>query len=407
MKVIVVGGGPAGLMAAGTASRTGADVTLLEKNEKVGKKLYITGKGRCNITNTCENSPFLDNIIHNSKFLLSAEKKFDYSSVIEFFDEYGLETKVERGGRVFPVSDKASDVTKALLKFCSNVRIQLNTKVNGIEIKDGKVAAVNTDKGFFSCDKAIIATGGISYPLTGSTGDGYNIAKKLGHNIVKPKPALVPILITESKDIYSLQGVSLKNVSVTAVLSNGKSITEFGEMLFTDRGVTGPLILTLSSKINESVVKYLSLNLKPALTREVLDKRLLREFEQNKNRDFKNSLGELLPNSLIELVISRSEIGADTKVNQITVAGRTKLIDTLQDLRLYGVKLADVAVGIVTAGGINVNEVNPKTMESKIVSGLYFAGEVLDVDGLTGGYNIHIALATGNAAGSAAGGDNA
>ena len=399
MKVVVIGGGPAGLMAAGTAKNNGAEVVLLEKNEKVGKKLYITGKGRCNLTNSCKNSGFFDNIVHNPKFLYSSYNSFDYEALLEFCRKYGLSVKEERGGRVFPASDKASDVTKTLVAYCKGVDIRLNTKVKRLVIDDAKVVGVDTDDGIIYCDRAIIACGGLSYPITGSTGDGYSLAKAVGHMIVEPKPALVPLITNKVEQVQELEGLSLKNVSVTAVLTDGKSVTEFGEMLFTSNGISGPLVLTLSSKINEKKVDYLSINFKPALSEDVLDKRLVREFTENANKALKNILGNLLPKSLIERVIERAGLSADVKANAITGDERKSLLKTLQDYRLYSFNLAGVSAGIVTAGGISTKEINPKTMESKIIKNLYFAGEVIDVDGLTGGYNIHIALCTGVAAG--------
>jgi len=407
VKIVIVGAGPAGLMAAGAAKAHGAEIIVLEKNEKAGKKLYITGKGRCNITNSCESSTFFDNVIHNSKFLYSAINNFDYNDCINFFETNGLKTKTERGGRVFPVSDKASDVTKSLLAYVTHnaitqqrttVDIKYNTQVKELIAEKNIIKGVRTNQGDILGDAVIIATGGKSYPGTGSTGDGYILAKSAGHTVVDIKPALVPIT-TDMKDIESLQGLALKNVEVTAVTKDG-NFTEFGEMLFTDRGISGPIVLTLSSRINETETEYVSINLKPAISADTLDKRLLRDFSSNLNKQIRNSLDELLPKSLIPIIIGKSGIKPDTRVNQITAEQRSALIAAITDFRLYGVKPGSINEAIVTAGGVSTKEINPKTMESKLVKGLYFAGEVIDVDGLTGGYNIHIALATGKAAGT-------
>ncbi len=392
-KVAVIGGGPAGMMAAITAASYGAKVTLYEKNEKLGKKLFITGKGRCNLTNACDISSFFENVARNPKFLFSAVNSFTNEDTCTFFEENGLKLKEERGKRIFPLSDKSSDVIKTLEKVLAknNVEIKLNANITSLDDIDA--------------DSIIVATGGLSYPSTGSTGDGYNFAKAIGHEIIKPIASLVPIICKESF-IDELEGLSLKNIRAF-VKENEKIIHEdFGEMLFTKNGVSGPLILTISSvigrKLSENKNYTLHLDLKAALSNEQLDARILRDFKENQNKDFKNSLGKLLPNKLIPVIINLSGIDPNKKINLITKEERERLVSLLKDFSLEIDKLEGFNQAVITSGGVNIKEINPKTMESKFKSNIYFAGEVLDVDAYTGGFNIQIAISTGVAAGKAA-----
>ena len=392
------------MMAAIRAAENSAEVILFEKNNRLGKKLSITGKGRCNLTNSAEISEVIKNIPGNGKFLYSALKNFSTADTINFFESLGLKTKIERGGRVFPESDNAAEVIEVLTKKLAllNVDVRLNSKVTEI-ISDGKkILGVEVDKKFFDADKIILATGGKSYPATGSTGDGFIFAKKLGHTVKKIFPALVPLEVEEDF-IKILQGLSLKNVRVT-LNADGKKITEiFGEMLFTHFGISGPIILTLSGQIakllDEKKFVELLINLKPALSVEQLDARILRDFEKFKRKSVKNSLVELLPQKLIPIILDLSFIDEEKKVDEITKSERQRLTKILQNLPLTVTKTRPIDEAIVTAGGVSVKEINPKTMESKIISGLYIVGEVLDVDGFTGGFNLQAAWATGNAAG--------
>lgn len=399
MKVAVIGGGPGGMMAAWRAAACGADVTLFEHNEKLGKKMYISGKGRCNLTNDCTVREFLDNVATNGKFVTNAVYKFSPEATLELCDEHGLRLKVERGNRVFPASDKSSDVISFFARLLreQGVNIALNTQINSIVYQENGFL-LNTITDIVSFDKVIIATGGVSYPLTGSTGDGYKFAKSLGHTVVAPKAALCRILCNGTK---SLEGLSLKNVDVS-VVNGGKTLaSEFGEMLFTDDGVSGPCVLTLSSRVNKVDLKgaKLVVDLKPALDKTKLNERVLRDFSERMNKAFANSLDALLPQRLCEEVVRQSGIPAQKKVNQITAAERARLVGTLKGLTFHVVGLDSVEHGIVTSGGVDVKQINPSTMESKIVRGLYFAGEVMDVDAYTGGFNIQIALSTGYVAG--------
>lgn len=404
MKVIVIGGGPAGMMAAIRAAENFAEVVLLEKNNRLGKKLSITGKGRCNLTNTAEISEVVKNIPGNGKFLYSALKNFSTADTINFFESLGLKTKIERGGRVFPQSDNAAEVIEVLTKKLAilNVDVRLNSKVTEI-ISDGKkILGVEVGEKFFDADKIILATGGASYPATGSTGDGFKFAKKLGHTVTKIFPALVPLEVEEDF-VKDLQGLSLKNVRVT-LKADEKKVTEiFGEMLFTHFGISGPIILTLSGQaaklLDEKKFVEVVINLKPALTAEQLDARILRDFEKFKRKSAKNSLVELLPQKLIPIILDLAYIDEEKKVDAITKIERQRLIKILQNLPLTVTKTRPLSEAIVTAGGVSVKEINPKTMESKIISGLYIIGEVLDVDGFTGGFNLQAAWAMGNAAG--------
>ncbi len=382
------------MMAAITAAEAGASVTLLEKNEKLGKKLYITGKGRCNLTNTCELPAFFDNIPRGAKFLYSAIYSFTNDDTLSFFEDAGLSLKEERGGRIFPVSDKSSDVIKTLEKRLkeTGVKVRLKTEVKDLSSLDA--------------DAIIIATGGLSYKSTGSTGDGFRFAETLGHTIKEPVPSLVPLLC-EDAFIKDLEGLSLRNINVTVTADGKKIFEQFGEMLFTSNGVSGPVILTASSEIgrilNQKKKEFLlHIDLKPSLSFEQLDKRILRDFEAEQNKAFKNSLSGLLPAKMIPVIIFLSGIDPFKKVNEITRAERTKLASLLKDLPLQLDKTAGFEQAVITSGGVNLKEINPKTMESKKNPGIFFAGEVIDADAYTGGFNLQIAFSTGRAAGEAA-----
>lgn len=403
MKVAVVGGGPAGMMAAIAAAKNGADVTLFEKNEKLGKKLYISGKGRCNLTNDCSPKEFIENVVNNGKFLLGAINRFMPEDTFALCEDYGLKLKVERGGRVFPVSDKSSDVIKAFNQILRSfgVNIRLNCKIlDAIYSENGYLLTTISD--IIQFDKLIIATGGLSYSATGSTGDGYKFASKFGHSVKKPRPALCRIMCGGTE---SLEGLSLKNVNVGISDGLGNIVdVEFGEMLFTSDGVSGPAVLSLSSRINRLDLGGSSviIDLKPALSCDKLDARLLRDFSQSMNKDFDNSLNGLLPERLIREVVNQSGVPHYKKVNQITALERQNIVSTVKGLKFSCNGLDDIERGIVTAGGIDVKEINPSTMESRKQNGLFFAGEVMDVDAYTGGYNIQIALSTGYVAGLSA-----
>lgn len=403
MTTIVIGGGPAGMIASYYSSLSGNDTILIEKNEKLGKKLYITGKGRCNLTNDCDTRDFFTNVVSNPRFLTSAIFSFTPRDLMAILESHGLRLKVERGNRVFPASDKSSDVIKTLTEMLKsvNVKINLNETVLSVKQKDGAICSVKTDLAEYSCDKVIVATGGVSYPLTGSTGDGYKFAKTLGHSIVTPVQALVPFLI-KGDYCAELSGLTLKNVSLN-VEKNGKLIvSEFGELLFTHHGVSGPVVLTASSKINRLDKSLLStyIDLKPAIDKDTLDKRIVRDFEELKNRELKNSLNKLLPSSLVPIVILRSGIKEYKKNNEITREERKRLVEVIKRFTLDYDGLCPFSQAVVTAGGVSASEINPKTMESKLIKGLYFAGEVIDVDAKTGGFNLQIAFATGVKAGS-------
>ena len=401
-KVIIVGGGAAGMIAAIFAAKNGNDVLLLEKNEKLGKKIYITGKGRCNLTNDVSAREFFDFVVNNPKFLYGAINAFPPQAVKDFFEENGLRLKTERGNRVFPASDKASDVTKTLEKVMRETRVsvRLDTEVKAIITKDGKVTAVKTDKGTERCDSVVVCTGGMSYPLTGSTGDGYVFAKAAGHTIVKPRASLVGIELKDN-DIYDLQGLSLKNVSIKAV-SDGKTVYEdFGAMLFTHYGISGPIVLSCSCLLNELDLKKvkLVLDLKPALDEKTLDNRLIREIDSAKGKEIKTVARSLAPSSLVPFILKRAKIHPDKKCGELTREERRRLVSVFKNVELQPRELRPLSEAIITAGGVNVKEINPKTMESKIITGLFFAGEVLDVDCFTGGFNLQTAFATGFIAG--------
>ena len=402
-KVIVVGGGAAGMMACHAAAMCGHQVTLLEKNEKLGKKIYITGKGRCNLTNASDMEVLFANVMSNRKFLYSAFYTFDNNQVIDLFEMNGMATKTERGNRVFPVSDHSSDVISTMAKILKNdnVEVKLNTTVQGLIIKDNKACGVIVNGKEISADNVILCTGGLSYPSTGSTGDGYEFAKKAGHRIVDCTPSLVPFNIREEW-VKDLQGLSLKNSAVTIYDEKKKLYSDFGEMLFTHFGVSGPMILSASGNIKAGeFAKLLKLviDLKPAMTEEQLDKRILRDFAENKNKQFRNSVSKLLPSKLIPIIIDLSGIDPDKKVNEISKEERNHFVHLLKNLTMTINGLRGWNEAIITKGGINVKDVNPSTMESKLVSNLFFAGEVLDLDAMTGGYNLQIAWSTGYLAG--------
>ncbi len=391
MRVGVVGAGASGLFVAGCLAKQGHNVVVFDKNEKVGKKLFITGKGRCNLTNLCEPNEFLQNVVRGDKFLRTAIYNFSSFDAVDYFESMGLRTKVERGNRVFPESDKSSDVIKALQKHCQDVSFELNCVVESIK-KSGDVFVVTSSQGKFDFDKIVVATGGKSYKGTGSDGAGYAFAKTFGHQIVPIVPALCPIKI-KNKFVTSLQGVSLKNVQLN-VVADGKKLGFFGEMMFTDCGITGPIVLSASSYVNRAEKVALTLDFKPALSEQQLDARLLRDFDENKNKDLKNVLKGLLPKAVADVFADVCGIDENKKNNSITREERNKIVETLKKFPLEFSGLYDIDAGIVTSGGVALNEVNPKTFESKKQDGLYFVGEVLDIDALTGGYNLQIAWAT-------------
>ncbi len=391
MKIAVVGAGAAGLFVAGFLAEKGNEVVIFDKNEKAGKKLYITGKGRCNLTNLCPPDEFLKNVLRGEKFLRSAIYNFTSQDTVNYFQSLGLKTKLERGNRVFPESDKSSDVIKILQKVhCKNVKFCFETKVLSVT-KEDEQFCVKTENKKQYFDRIVVATGGKSYCSTGSDGDGYTIAKNFGHEIVPLVPALCPIKLKD-KFVKDLQGVSLKNVQLSAT-ADGKKYSFFGEMLFTQDGISGPIVLTLSSFVNRCKKVELWLDFKPALTEKQLDARLLRDFEVAKNKDVLFVLRGLLPKSVAE-VFERKLNLADRKVNSITKADRLRIIENLKHFPLAYDRLYDIDAGIVTSGGVDISQINPKTFESKLQKGLYFVGEVLDVDALTGGFNLQIAWAT-------------
>lgn len=410
-KVIVIGGGPAGMFAAIAAAENGHQVTLLEKNEKLGKKLFITGKGRCNITNSSDMDVLFNSVVTNRKFLYSAFYAYDNQMVIDFFEQAGLAVKNERGNRIFPVSDHSSDVIAALQRVLkkNNVEIKLYTEVDSLlyesaddENATKKVCGVKlSNGGILKADNVIVATGGFSYQTTGSTGDGYRFAKEAGHTVTDICPSLVPLNAKEEY-VRQMQGLSLKNVN--ARIYNGKKLLydEFGEMLFTHFGVSGPLVLTASAVIKPELLKqplHMEIDLKPALSEEQLDKRVLKDFEEAKNKQFKNSIGKLFPTKMESVMIELSKIDPDKKVNEITKEERHDFVRLIKAFPLTLNGTRDFNEAIITKGGVKVNEINPSTMESKKVRNLYFCGEVLDLDAVTGGFNLQIAWSTGHLAG--------
>lgn len=401
-QIVVIGGGAAGLMAAVIAGREGARVILLEKMNMVGKKMGITGKGRCNITNSADISDFIKNTPGNGKFLYGAYERFSNVDLLALLHEWGLKTKVERGGRVFPESDSALEVRNLFMKMLKkyNVTVHLNEAVTKIVTKDNVVTGVVTTKESYACEAVIIATGGASYPLTGSTGDGYRLAEGVGHSITDIRPSLVPI-VTEESWVKDIMGLSLRNVEVSIVSKGKVQAKMFGEMMFTHFGVTGPTILSLSHTVGKLLRKKktapiaVSINLKPALTAEVLDKRLQKDFDLYSKKQLANGMKDLLPSNLIPIIISLAKLDPAKPINQITKEERQQLCHVLQHMTLTVKGLRPVEEAIVTAGGISLKEFNPKTMESKLVKGLYCAGEVLDIDAFTGGYNLQAAFSTG------------
>jgi predicted Rossmann fold flavoprotein len=406
-KVFVIGGGAAGMLAAIISARNGHKVILFEKNEKLGKKLYITGKGRCNLTNACDREAFFEQIVSNPKFLYKAFHTFTNYDAMDFFEQLGLAIKTERGNRVFPESDKSSDVISVLRRELErqSVMVRYQSEVTELISKDGSFYGLKLKNSaeILTGDSVIIATGGLSYPLTGSTGDGFRFARAMGHTVTELNPSLVPVHVKETF-VKELMGLSLKNIKISVNSGQKLIYSDFGELLFTHFGVSGPVILSASSYIIPFLKKQepltLSIDLKPALTQEQLDARILRDFEEFKNKQFKNSLDHLLPNKLIDVIIRLSLIDPEKKVNSITKEERLRLSDLLKSFTLHITKLSDYNQAVITKGGINVKEVNPSTLESRLVKNVYFAGEVLDLDALTGGFNLQIAWSTAYLAGN-------
>lgn len=400
--VIVIGGGAAGCMAALAAAEKGASVTLLERNPKLGRKLYITGKGRCNVTNDCTAAEVLQNVPHNSRFLTSAVTRFPPEQVKRFFEDRGVPLKTERGNRVFPQSDHAADIIDALLLALRRARVSIvQDRASALRLDGETMQGVEGEHGFYPCRAAVVATGGVSYPLTGSTGDGYTLARALGHTVLPPKASLVP-LVAEQPFCAQMQGLSLKNVAIRVRTEKKKTIfAEQGELLFTHFGLSGPLILTASAHMRDYEKEHYSilLDLKPALDEEKLDKRLLRDLEENANRNFQHVLEGLVPRLMVPVLLDLTGIPGDVKANSITRPQRRRLLETLKCIRIDIAGPRPVEEAIVTSGGVKVSEINPTTMESKKVRGVFFAGEVLDVDAYTGGFNLQIAWSTGRAAG--------
>ncbi len=407
-KVLIVGGGAAGMLASVFAARRGCEVHVFEKNEKLGKKLYITGKGRCNLTNACEMDALFDSVRTNARFLYSAFYGFTNQDAMKFFEEEGLALKTERGERVFPVSDKSADVLDTLRRSMrkAGVKVHLNNEVKEVLCCDGQATGIRLENGeIVKGDSVIVATGGLSYPSTGSTGDGYRFAKETGHKVTDCLPALVPFNVRENF-VKELQGLSLKNVEIAIYNGKKQVYREFGEMLFTHFGVSGPLILTASSYVGTLAARQelrMTLDLKPALTPEQLDQRILRDFDANPNKSFKNVIAGLFPAKLTPVMIALSGINPDKKVHDISREERQNLVRLIKNLEMTITGLRDYREAIITKGGVSVKEINPSTMESRLIKGLYFIGEVLDLDAVTGGFNLQIAWSTAYAAGNAVG----
>ena len=414
MKVVVIGGGPAGMMAAITSRENGNEVTIIEKNKQLGKKLLITGKGRCNITSSLDMGEFIKNTPGNGMFLYSAFQKYTNQDIIKFLEKQGLRVKEERGNRIFPITDKSLDVLKCFESKIKELDIKINFDEEAKELiinENKEIKAVKTSKREIIADKVILATGGKSYPLTGSTGDGYKMVEELGHKITSIKPSLVPLEIYDKNLCTKLQGLSLKNVSIKLIdkQKNKEIYEDFGEMIFTHFGVSGPIILSSSAhlvrhKNIEQLMKekkiILKIDFKPALREEKLDERILRDFNEFKNKQFKNALDKLLPQKLIPVIIEKSEINPNKKVNEITKKERANLLKQLKDFEVDVKEFRSIDEAIITSGGISIKEINPKTMESKKIKGLFFAGEIIDVDSYTGGFNLQVAYSTGYVAGS-------
>jgi len=402
-RIVVIGGGAAGLMAAGIAGMNGHNVILLERNNRPARKVMITGKGRCNVTNDTDVAGLINAVNKNGKFLYSAFSAFSAQDTKAFFEKRGVALKTERGNRVFPQSDKSVDIVDALTAFARENAEIITARATEIIAENGKVSAVMTDEGRFDCDGVILATGGLSYPTTGSTGDGYKMAKKLGHTVTDLRPSLVGVECFEGFTSH-LQGLALKNIGLKVYKNDGKKpiYTDFGELLFTHFGISGPTVLSASAKLSDTENnKYtFYIDLKPALSEEELDKRIRRDFSENLNKDFINSLDALLPQKLISVIVSLSGIPAHTKVNQISREQRETLLKLLKGLKLTAVSLRPIEEAVITAGGISLSQVDPKTMQSRLIEGLYFAGEILDLDACTGGFNLQIAFSTGYLAGN-------
>lgn len=404
-RIGIIGAGPAGLMAAGRAAERGQKVYVFEKNKRAGRKLMITGKGRCNITNACPEEELIKHIPGNGKFLYSSLSRFSNRDIMAFFHDRGVKLKIERGNRVFPESDRASDICDALVDYALSNRavIKYNACVRDVVAEDGQVKGIVLENGdFYELDAVVIATGGLSYPLTGSTGDGYKMARKLGHTVTELKPSLVPLETVETW-VKEVSGLTLKNVCLTVYDTNRKKVfEEQGEMLFTHFGVSGPLVLSASRHILDCGFSgaELVIDMKPALSEETLDRRVQRDFEKFSRKQLSNALHELLPRSMIPVVIQLLGLPPETPVHQITRQDRQRLVAMLKGIRLTVARSRPIAEAIVTAGGIKINEIDPRTMESKLIKGLYFAGEIIDVDAYTGGYNLTIALSTGYTAGN-------